>query len=116
MTAATNDPFALPAHFVSPPEIKDTLATATSAAQDETVQECLPLINGTDKSNRSLFDYNKHGVRRLHRSQHVNFLHHALGEFPREYVEVDASRPWMVYWALMGLYLLGEDVSTCRAR
>jgi hypothetical protein len=98
MTAATNDLFAQPAHFLFPPEIKDTLATATSAAQDETLQECLPLINGTDKSHHSPFDYNRHGVLRLDRSQHVNFLRDALGEFPRGFVTVDASRPWMVYY------------------
>jgi len=31
-------------------------------------------------------------------------------------VGVDSSRPWMVYWALMGLHLLGEDVVPFRSR
>jgi protein farnesyltransferase subunit beta len=29
---------------------------------------------------------------------------------------MDASRPWMVYWALAGLSLLGEDVTRVRQR
>jgi protein farnesyltransferase subunit beta len=28
----------------------------------------------------------------------------------------DATRPWMVYWALAGLSMLGEDVSEYASR
>jgi hypothetical protein len=48
--------------------------------------------------------------------QHIDFLRDALGEHPAPFVGIDASRPWMVYWSLMGLHLLGEDVTDYRTR
>lgn len=113
---ADADAVYVPAPFSTPPLIRDVLVTASSSAQDETVQECLPLITNAAESARNPFDVNEHGVPRLDRQQHVEFLEDALGEFPAQFVGADASRPWMVYWGLTGLRLLGEDVSTYRAR
>jgi protein farnesyltransferase subunit beta len=90
--------------------------TETSSTQQETVAECLPYLKGTSDPSRSPFDFNEHGVPRLNRQAHVDFLYHSLEEFPAAFVAVDASRPWMVYWALMGLYLLGEDITQYRDR
>ncbi len=108
--------FAVPHHFTQPPPIQDGLETETSSAQQETVAECLPFLKRTDDPCRSPFDFNEHGVPRLDRQAHVDFLHQSLEEFPAAFVAVDASRPWMVYWALMGLCLLGEDVTQYRDR
>ena len=108
--------FPIPAHLSSLPILKDSLTTATSSVQDLTVQECLPLITRRGESTRSPFDLNEKGVVTLDRSQHIEFLADALEEYPAQFVGVDASRPWLVYWALMGLHLLGEDVTKFRAR
>ena len=106
----------IPSTFSAPPTIRDSLVTATSAAQDETVQECLPLILSAEGAAQDPFDFNQHGVPRLDRQQHVEFLNDALGDFPAQFVAADASRPWMVYWGLTGLNLLGDDVSVYRSR
>jgi len=84
--------------------------------QEKTLRECLPLICVREDSDWDPFGFNQHGVPRLDRERHIEFLKDALGEFPPRFVGVDASRPWMVYWALMGLYLLGEDVTSYRSR
>jgi protein farnesyltransferase subunit beta len=107
---------AIPQHLTQPPPILDELATETSSAQKETVAECLPHLKGAGDPSRSPFDFNEHGVPRLNRQDHIDFLHQSLEDFPAAFVAVDASRPWMVYWALMGLYLLGEDVTQYRDR
>ena len=108
--------FSIPLHFTQPSSIRDELTTQTSIAQQDTVAECLPFLNSAEDASKSPFDFNEHGVPRLDRQGHIDFLHESLREFPAGFVAVDASRPWMVYWALMGLYLLGEDVTCYRDR
>lgn len=49
---------------------------------------------------------------RLRRDRHIAFLRHTLGKLPAPFVAADASRPWMLYWALNGMALLGADVSS----
>eukprot|EP00193_Tetraselmis_chui_P004692 CAMPEP_0177767152 /NCGR_PEP_ID=MMETSP0491_2-20121128/8925_1 /TAXON_ID=63592 /ORGANISM="Tetraselmis chuii, Strain PLY429" /LENGTH=522 /DNA_ID=CAMNT_0019283653 /DNA_START=265 /DNA_END=1833 /DNA_ORIENTATION=- len=46
----------------------------------------------------------------LHRSAHARYLRGALGQLPRGFVSLDASRPWILYWALHGLALLGAPL------
>lgn len=116
MADAENFHFPIALHFMQLPPIQDDLATETSFAQQDTVAECLPFLKGVDDPTRSPFEFNEHGVPRLDRQGHIDFLHQSLEEFPAGFVAVDASRPWMVYWALMGLYLLGEDVTQYRDR
>lgn len=106
----------VPDLFTQLPLIRDLLVTETSSEQDATVQRCLPYLKGTANANTSPFDFNERGVLRLDREQHLTYLHESLGALPAGYVGVDASRPWMLYWALTGLYLLGEDVSLYRKR
>ena len=107
---------AVPSTFTLSPVLKDKLATKTSTDQDETVGECLPYLKGIDDPANDPFDFNEHGVLRLNRDEHIEYLKDHLGNFPAAYVGVDASRPWIMYWGLMGLYLLGEDVTKYRAR
>ncbi|MCJ1299482.1 CAAX farnesyltransferase (FTase) subunit beta [Hypocenomyce scalaris] len=106
----------VPDLFTSPPPIRDDLVTETSDLQDETVQECLPYLSGTDDSSKGPFDFNPHGLPPLEREKHTAFLHNALRTLPAAYVGYDASRPWILYWALTGLYLLGDDISQYRER
>ena len=48
---------------------------------------------------------------KLNRKAHVNFLRSKLGSYPWYYAAMDASRPWVFYWALNGLALMGRDIS-----
>ena len=115
MAAQTHRP-PVPELFTTPPPIRDVLSTKTSSVQDRTVQDCLPYLSGTNDSTKGPFDFNAHGLPRLERKKHIAYLHNSLGKLPAGFVGADASRPWLLYWALTGLYLLGEDVSQYRDR
>lgn len=104
----------VPSLFTTLPPLRDLLNTDSSAAQDETVQACLPYLKNEDGYNGGLL--NEYGLPPLDREAHAEFLHGSLGAFPAKFVGIDASRPWMVYWALCGLQLLGEDISVYRER
>ncbi|EXJ60109.1 protein farnesyltransferase subunit beta [Cladophialophora yegresii CBS 114405] len=108
--------YQIPFYYRCEPPLPDDLETETSIVQDKTVKECLPLLNEVDDASRSPFDFNEFGLPNLEKEKHIGFLHDNLGEFPAPFVGLDASRPWMVYWALLGLYLLGEDISVFRSR
>lgn len=105
-------------HLTLEPLIRDALKTETSEVQDETVRACLPLLAGGEASNAALpaRSANVGTLPTLQRQKHVAFLRASLGNLPAAFVAADASRPWMLYWALTGLYLLGEDVSEYRER
>jgi len=113
---AQTHPPPVPELFTTLPPIRDALRTETSSVQDRTVQDCLPYLSGTKDSSKSPFDFNAHGLPRLEREKHIAYLHGSLGKLPAGFVGADASRPWLLYWALTGLYLLGEDVSRYRDR
>ncbi|KAI9741277.1 MAG: CAAX farnesyltransferase (FTase) subunit beta [Cirrosporium novae-zelandiae] len=100
--------------FTSLPLLRDLLITETSQVQDHTVEDCLPLLSG--ENDQAKFSFNQHGIPWLNRDGHISFSHKCLRNLPSGYVAADASRPWMLYWALTGLYILGEDVSQYRDR
>jgi protein farnesyltransferase subunit beta len=101
----------VPALYTTLPLIRDQLITESSEVQDETVQECLPHLAEPGG------DLNIFGVSQLGRAKHVRYLTMMInGPLPAGFTAADASRPWMVYWALTGLYLLGEDVTKFRQR
>ena len=106
----------VPVYYRQQQPLAGSFESETSVIQDETVKDCLPLLNQVDDPSRSPFDFNEFGLPDLEKGKHVEFLHDNLDEFPAPFVGLDASRPWMVYWALLGLYLLGEDVSKFRSR
>jgi protein farnesyltransferase subunit beta len=108
--------FQIPRYFGQLPPLIDDLKTQTSTVQGETIEECLPLLNAVNDASLNPSDFNEFGLPILEREKHVEFLQENLLEFPHYFVTIDASRPWMVYWALLGLHLLGEDVSTFRSR
>ncbi|KAL8936429.1 MAG: hypothetical protein Q9216_004933 [Gyalolechia sp. 2 TL-2023] len=99
--------------FTSWPPIQDDFTTETSELHDETIQECLPFLNA---STGPLFDHKEHGLPSLARDKHIRFLRGSLEAMPAAFVGFDASRPWIVYWALTALRLLGEDVEEYRER
>lgn len=104
----------IPALFTQPPPIRDPLVTETTDLQDATLDKCLPFLKGIHNTQKDPF--NAHGVPALQRDDHVAYLYDSLEDYPSGFVAMDASRPWMVYWALAGLSLLGEDVSRVRER
>jgi protein farnesyltransferase subunit beta len=91
---------------VTPP-IKDTLQTATSKTEDETFRVIEPFLHG----NPHNFALNSHGIPKLQRDAHVEYLVDSLDDYPAMFAMMDASRPWMVYWGLQGLTVLGHDIS-----
>lgn len=97
----------IPVLFTQPPPIRDPLVTETIDLQDATLDKVLPLLRGLTSRG----PLNAHGVPALQRDDHVAYLFDALEDYPAGFVAMDSSRPWMVYWALAGLSLLGEDVS-----
>ena len=107
--------FDIPSYFTRPPLLRDDLVTRTSKQQDETVNKCLPFLLGIEDPTRNPFDFNEFGVPQLERIDHVEFMSDGLvTEYPPKFVGLDASRPWMVYWSMNALSILGEDVSRYR--
>lgn len=95
----------VPSLFTSPPPIIDASITATTLERNEVIEQCLPRLNRAHKDFRRL---NTHGVPRLERKKHVAFLERSIRD--ARFVGYDASRPWVVYWSLTGLSILGENV------
>ena len=98
------------------PAIRDDFKTESSLLQDDTREDCLPFLEGTSDEPEAPTDFNIYGVPSLQRQLHVDFLHDSLQQLPSGFVAYDAARPWIIYWALLGLSLLGEDVSPYRER
>ena len=46
----------------------------------------------------------------LDRDATLRYLHRGLVHLSAEYACLDASRPWLIYWILHALELLGEEV------
>lgn len=101
----------IPSLLMSNPPIRDALATDSSQLQDETVEECAPFLTGYGHDR-----CNTHGIPPLLRDRHVKFLQKQLGMLPSIFKSADPSRPWIFYWCLNGLSILGEDVAEYRSR
>lgn len=115
MASPSQDPRpGIPALFTQPPPLRDPLVTETIDLQDATREKCLPFLKGIHSSQKEPF--NACGVPTLQRADHVGYLYDSLEDYPAGFVAMDSSRPWMVYWALAGLSLLGEDATRFRER
>lgn len=109
-------PIMIPDHFTHMPAVRDTLVTDTSEMQDETATMCLSAIANLDVTPGSAATLNRFGVPHLDRARHARFLHRSLEPLPSTFVGYDPSRPWLLFWCLNSLSLLGEDVSVYRDR
>ncbi len=107
---------AVPAVFLRAALLLDNERTRTSEAQQETLDECLPLLRAVTDPSQNPSDFNEYGFPKLNREDHIDFCQENLAQFPTPFVGLDASRPWLVYWGLLSLYLLGEDVVSLRQR
>lgn len=103
----------LPFYFASPGPLQDDLETTTSAAQEKTMREVLDLMTG---KGQTMTNVNAYGLPHLLKDKHAAFLRTILGRYPPPFQVMDASRPWLLYWALNGLRTLGVDVSEYRQR
>lgn len=100
----------------SQPLIEDELETASSVLQQKTIEECLPFLEQSENPADVPFGSDLYGLPSLLTDAHISFVQDALGEYPSGYVTMDASRPWTLYWSLLSLHLLGEDVRPYEAR
>lgn len=97
--------------FTTFPLIRDLLCTKTSVDQDEVARACIKLYSEP-------LNFPPH----LNREAHIEFLEEGLGidedgyQLPPQFVALDASRPWILYWCLIGLYELGADLALYRER
>lgn len=115
-TAVAQDPprSGIPELFTQPPSIRDPLATESSDLQVATLEKCLPFLKGTQSTQQGPF--NAHGVPALQRDDHIAYLYDSLEDYPGGFVILDSSRPWMSYWGLAGLFMIGEDPTRFRER
>lgn len=104
--------FLVPDLFTDKPPIKDSLRTNTSIQQDGVEDKCMPLLAGEQDD----IPLNRYAVPSLSRQRHIKFLEKSMGNLPPAFKAADASRPWIFYWCLNGLVLLGADVSKYRHR
>ncbi|KAK7756385.1 CAAX farnesyltransferase (FTase) subunit beta [Diatrype stigma] len=100
----------VPDLYISDPPIRDTLNTKTSKDQDQVVERCRPFL----AAQADGLSFNHYGVAHLDRQRHIKFVRKQLGKLPAPFMAVDASRPWVFYWCLNSLSLLGADVSMYR--
>lgn len=102
---------AVPSLFTHPTVPRDEVRTQTSEDEDRVVQSCLPLLSGQALLKYGPGFLTSHGVPHLLRDRHIHFLHESLEVYPPAFKSMDASRPWMLYWNLTALPLIGEDSS-----
>lgn len=118
--ADTDDPFepfmAISPHLCQKPLLSDQLSTPTSQLQARTVDECLPLLNAINDPSSNPFDFDEFGLPMLKQQLHIDFVHDGLQQLPAAFVAMDASRPWLMYWSLLSLYLMGQEVKSLRKR
>lgn len=96
--------------WIASPAIEEGFETESSVLQQETADECLPLLQALTSS------FNDVGLPPIVREKHIRFLRRSLGRLPGAFASLDASKPWMLYWALNGLALLGEDMGKFKHR
>ena len=100
-----------PELFTNPPRIKDALTTQSLTAQYEVIDQCLPYLTGEEADPSRL---NSQSIPKLEREKHIDFLEKAIKN--ARFVVFDASRPWVVYWSLTGLCILGRNIEVYRER
>ncbi|KAK6342619.1 CAAX farnesyltransferase (FTase) subunit beta [Orbilia javanica] len=97
-------PERVPAMHLNLPFILDDLETETSQKQLSTARNIIRSVNQSF-------------LPPLDRATHVEFLLNPLDEgLSGGFVALDASRPWLLYWCINALSILGEDVGAYNAR
>lgn len=111
------EPFmAIPSYLTRPPPIADDLETRTTDLQNDTVEECVPLLNAINHPSSNPFNFDETGLPYLKKRAHIDFVCDGLDQLPAQFVAMDASRPWLMYWSLLSLYIMGQEVEEFRLR
>ncbi|KAH7083151.1 terpenoid cyclases/protein prenyltransferase alpha-alpha toroid [Paraphoma chrysanthemicola] len=92
--------------------IRDNYRTETSKVQDDTAEIILPYLEG----NPNNFPLNAYGIPKLQREGHAKMLERTLKDYPGQFAQLDASRPWLVYWGLQSMTALGIDINRFQER
>ncbi|KAL9061287.1 MAG: hypothetical protein Q9162_000161 [Coniocarpon cinnabarinum] len=83
--------------------VEDEFATRSSELDAETAEKCMPLLVTRAASPVE-----------LHRESHIKYINHILRGLPAGFSSLDASRPWLLYWSMTALALLGENLAAYR--
>ncbi|KAF1813573.1 terpenoid cyclases/Protein prenyltransferase [Eremomyces bilateralis CBS 781.70] len=103
-TSVPPPPFSrLPPLPTFPPSISPEPLTPTLAAQKQVAELCLSQHEIAARAE-------PHRTFPFDRVAHAEFLAGALEKYPWQFQVQDASRPWLVYWAVAGLSALGEEL------
>lgn len=99
-------------------ELEDVVADMLEEFQAKTVREKdvvrRPGSSGRETSVTDALttqEEEKRETLRLKRELHVKHLHRALGKLPKSFRSLDASRVWIVYWAVHGLSCLEAELT-----
>uniref|UniRef100_A0A7S3DE47 Prenyltransferase alpha-alpha toroid domain-containing protein n=1 Tax=Palpitomonas bilix TaxID=652834 RepID=A0A7S3DE47_9EUKA len=84
----------------------DGLVSNTSRAQVETENDIASIYDRMFFFADPLSEEKKHGL--LRRREHVSYLKRMVGELSVGFTSLESSRPWLVYWCVHGLDVLGE--------
>ena len=86
--------------------VTDGVSTVTSEEQI-TVEESVEKIFSACLGRTRLKD-----TFPLHKARHVNYLRKGLSRLSENFECLDASRPWLCYWIVHSLNLLGDKLTT----
>ncbi|KAI8593264.1 terpenoid cyclases/protein prenyltransferase alpha-alpha toroid [Geranomyces variabilis] len=82
----------------------DGFPTESSELQQEVEDSIAPLLGPYQNGSADL------GLVKLDRAAHVKYIQKNLFSLPSYFISLDASKPWLVYWALHALDLLGTPI------
>lgn len=86
---------------------EEKVYTNSSLEQRNTEEACLRLFEKAEAAQTDLDDE----LPVLNRRKTVGFLRRGLRELSEGYECLDASRPWLVYWIVHSIELLGEELT-----
>uniref|UniRef100_A0A1D1Z4B7 Protein farnesyltransferase subunit beta n=1 Tax=Anthurium amnicola TaxID=1678845 RepID=A0A1D1Z4B7_9ARAE len=87
----------------APPQRKLTVTQRDQLNVEGRVFEILQSMNGASPEAQSV-------MLELWRDKHIEFLAKGLRQLGPSYCVLDANRPWLCYWILHSLALLGESI------
>ncbi|RMZ92062.1 hypothetical protein DV736_g697, partial [Chaetothyriales sp. CBS 134916] len=85
MSSIEQMPVLIPAYYLNEPPLVDDIVTETSDLQQETIDECLPLLGAALDASEDPSDFNAFGVPELRKAEHIAFLENNLATFPAHF-------------------------------
>lgn len=86
-------------------EKRPTITQSEQRNVEEKVAEIYQVLNGVSPHTQSL-------IMELWRDKHIEFLTRGLRVLGPSYHVLDANRPWLCYWIIHSIALLGEPLDT----